>query len=55
MQIAEAFGKRKIINSSMAAFMHLEKGFAGAAEKAGFETEDLQNYLKEIRMEVRGY
>ena len=42
-------------NSAMLAFKRAEEAFAGEALKAGFETEDdLQNYMKEIRKEVRG-
>ena len=33
-----------------------EEAFAGEAAKAGFETEeDVQDYMREIRKEIRGY
>ena len=39
----------------MLAFKRAEDAFAGEAQKAGFETEeDMQEYMKEIRKEVRG-
>ena len=42
-------------NSAMLAFKRAEEAFAGEAQKAGFETEeDMQEYMKEIRKEVRG-
>ena len=40
---------------AMLAFKRAEDAFAGEAQKAGFETEeDMQEYMKEIRKEVRG-
>ena len=37
------------------AFKRAEEAFAGEAEKAGFATEEeTQDYMKEIRKEVRG-
>ena len=40
----------------MFAFKMAEDAFAGEAEKAGFETEtEMQDYMKEIRKEARGY
>ncbi len=43
-------------NSAMLAFKRAEDAFDGEAEKAGFDTEEsMQNYMKEIRKEVRGY
>ena len=40
----------------MQAFKRVEEAFAGEAEKAGFLTEDsMQDYMKEIRKEIRGY
>ena len=39
----------------MLAFKRAENAFAGEAEKAGFETEEeMQEYMKDIRKEVRG-
>ena len=41
-------------NSALQAFERAEEAFAGEAVKAGFETEaDMQNYMREIRKEVR--
>ena len=43
-------------NSAMLAFRRAEDAFAGEAKKAGFSTEEeMQDYMKEIRKEVRGY
>ena len=40
----------------MLAFVRAEEAFAGEAEKAGFQTEEeMQDYMEEIRKEVRGY
>ncbi len=40
----------------MLAFKRAEEAFAGEAEKAGFQTEEeMQDYMKEIRKEIRGY
>ena len=47
--ILEENGRFYFENSAMLAF-------AGEAEKAGFTTEEeMQDYMKEIRKEVRGY
>ena len=54
--IFEENGRFYFENSSMLAFKRAEEAFAGEAGKAGFETEDdMQDYMKEIRKEVRGY
>ena len=43
-------------NSAMRAYEQVAEDFKGAAAEAGFETEEqLQEYMKEIRKEVRGY
>ena len=54
--ILEENGRFYIENSAMLAFKRAEEAFAGEAEKAGFATEEeMQDYMKEIRKEVRGY
>ena len=54
--IFEENGRFYFENSAMLAFKRAEEAFAGEAGKAGFETEDdMQDYMKEIRKEVRGY
>lgn len=40
----------------MLAFKRAEEAFVGEASKAGFETEEgMQEYMRDIRKEVRGY
>ena len=54
--ILEENGRFYIENSAMLAFKRAEEAFAGEAVKAGFKTEeDMQDYMREIRKEVRGY
>ena len=54
--ILEENGRFYFENSAMLAFKHVEEAFAGEAEKAGFKTEEaMQEYMKEIQKEVRGY
>lgn len=54
--ILEENGRFYFENSAMLAFKRAEDAFAGEAEKAGFSTEEeMQDYMKEIRREVRGY
>lgn len=54
--IIEENGRFYLENAAMLAFSRVQKEFAGEAQKAGFNTEeDLQDYMKEIRKEVRGY
>ena len=54
--IFEENGRFYIENSAMMAFKRVEEAFAGEAAKAGFESEeDMQDYMREIRKEVRGY
>ena len=54
--IFEENGRFYFENSAMLAFRRAEEAFSGEAQKAGFDTEeDMQDYMKEIRKEVRGY
>ncbi len=54
--ILEEDGRFYFENSAMLAFRRAEEAFAGEAQKAGFTTEEeMQDYMKEIRREVRGY
>lgn len=54
--IFEENGRFYLENSAMMAFKRVEEAFAGEAAKAGFESEeDMQDYMREIRKEVRGY
>ena len=54
--ILEENGRFYFENSAMLAFKRVEEAFAGEAEKAGFVSEEeMQEYMKEIRKEVRGY
>lgn len=54
--IFEENGRFYFENASLLAFERVAEEFEGAAESAGFQTEeDMQNYMKEIRKEVRGY
>lgn len=54
--IFEENGRFYLENSAMMAFKRVEEAFAGEAIKAGFESEeDMQDYMREIRKEVRGY
>ena len=53
--ILEENGRFYFENSAMPAFKRAEEAFADEAQKAGLETEDeMQEYMKEIRKEVRG-
>ena len=54
--ILEENGRFYFENSAMLAFKRVEDAFAGEAAKAGFNTEEeMQDYMKDIRREVRGY
>ena len=54
--IFEENGRFYFENSAMLAFKRAEDAFTGEAVKAGFSTEEkMQDYMKEIRKEVRGY
>ena len=54
--IQEENGRFYFDNAALVAFTRIEQVFDGAAEKAGFSTEkELQDHMKDIRKEVRGY
>ena len=54
--IQEENGRFYFDNAALVAFTRVEAAFEGAAEEAGFSSEEaLQDYMKEIRQEVRGY
>lgn len=54
--IQEENGRFYFDNAALVAFQHVQKAFEGAAAEAGFASEeDMQDYMKEIRKEVRGY
>ena len=54
--ILEENGRFYLENSALMAFSRISKDFENAAKEAGFDKEDdLQEYMKEIRKEVRGY
>lgn len=54
--IFEENGRFYFENSAMLAFKRAEDVFSGEAEKAGFRSEeDMQDYMRGIRREVRGY
>ncbi|MCM1121255.1 MAG: AbrB/MazE/SpoVT family DNA-binding domain-containing protein [Eubacterium sp.] len=54
--ILEENGRFYFENSAALAFKRVEDAFAGEAENAGFSTEEeMQDYMKELRKEVRGY
>jgi len=53
---SEENGRVYLENSALEAFRQVQKDFAGAAAEAGFKNEqELQDYMLEIRKEVRGY
>ncbi len=52
--IFEENGRFYIENAANVAFQHVEENFRGAAAEAGFRNEsEMQDYLKEIREELR--
>ena len=52
----EENGRFYFDNAALVAFTRVEEAFTGAAKEAGFENEEeLQNYARNIREEVRGY
>lgn len=54
--ILEENGRFYLENSALIAFDRISKDFENSAKEAGFDTEDdMQEYMKEIRSEVRGY
>lgn len=53
--IFEENGRFYLENAAMIAFNHVSEAFEGEALKAGFKDEKaMQEYMKEIRKEVRG-
>ena len=53
--IFEENGRYYMENSAALAFQKAEDAFAGEAERAGFQDEeDMQNYMKDLRKEIRG-
>ena len=53
---AEENGRFYMENSALMAFSKVANDFKGAAIEAGFNSEDeMQDYMQEIRKEVRGY
>ena len=54
--IQEENGRFYFDNAALVAFSRVEQAFSGAAEQAGFASEEeMQEYMKGIRKEVRGY
>ena len=54
--IQEENGRFYFDNASLVAFKRIEQEFVGEAERAGFSSEeDMLDYMKSIRQEVRGY
>ena len=54
--IQEENGRFYFDNASLATFSRIERKFYGAAEEAGFSSEaDMQDYMLQIRKQVRGY
>lgn len=54
--ILEENGRFYLENSALIAFNRISKDFENSAKEAGFDTEeDMQEYMKKIRSEVRGY
>lgn len=54
--IQEENGRFYFDNAALVAFSRVEQAFDGAAEAAGFSSEEeMQAYMKEIRKDVRGY
>lgn len=53
--IQEENGRFYFDNAALVAFRRIEQEFDGAAADAGFNSEeDMQEYMKSIRKEVRG-
>ncbi len=54
--IQEENGRFYFDNAALVAFTRITQEFSGAASQAGFDSEEeMQDYMKEIRKEVRGY
>ena len=52
--IIEENGRYYMENSAALAFQKVEEAFAGEAGQAGFQDEeDMQNYMKDLRREIR--
>ena len=52
----EENGRFYFDNASLAAFSRIEQEFQGTAKEAGFSSEtDMQDYMLQIRQDVRGY
>lgn len=52
--ILEENGRFYIENAANVTFQHVEEGFCGVAAEEGFKSEDeMQDYMKEIREELR--
>ena len=53
--IQEENGRFFFDNAALVAFSRVTDAFEGAAEEAGFKSEEeMQEYMKDIRKEVRG-
>ena len=54
--IQEENGRFYFDNAALVAFMRISDAFDGAARDNGFQSEEeMQDYMKGIRKEVRGY
>ena len=54
--IQEENGRFYIDNAAMVAFYRIQNAFEGAAEENGYQAaEDMDEYLREVRKDVRGY
>lgn len=54
--IFEENGRFYLENAALLAFNRVTDAFQGVAEEAGFQNEEeMQNYMTDIRKEVRGY
>ncbi len=54
--ILEENGRFYLENAALLAFNRVAESFDGVAAEAGFQSEeDMQDFMKEIRKEVRGY
>lgn len=54
--IQEENGRFYFDNAALVAFTRVEKAFDKTAAEAGFNTEkEMQDYMLEVRKEVRGY
>ncbi len=54
--IQEEDGRFYFDNAALVSFKRVENSFKGAAKHAGFDNEEaMQDYMLDIRKEVRGY